>query len=250
MEKKNSEFPVSINNRQCIGPCYEKDKYIIHPINMTFVTNDKPFCPTNVYESTDKTGKKYSSLTDECFKATMSDDNEQMDFLNPNINFNPEQFLIFYYKIDNYEKTLEWLKNNVHLPLRTKLRVIECTIVKYYNNIYLIDDSISHNYYLLLLENINKVYEKLYKYIDVDSDKKKILFRETKLDINDFLVERINFIKEKLINEDETTKFLNKYFEKNKNDATNIEQNFQKNEIIKNFIIYIENKILKSNINI
>ncbi len=248
---ENSEFPVSINNRQCIGPCYEKNKYIMHPINLTFVTNDKPFCPTNVYESKDKTGKKYTSFTDECFKATANDsENDQMDFLNPNINFNPEQFLILYYKIDNYDRTLEWLKNNNHLPLRTKLRVIECTIVKYYNNIYIIDDLIINNYYLLLLENINKIYEKIYKYVDIDSDKKKILFKETKLDINDFIVERINFIKDKLINQDEIGKFINKYLEKSKKDSENIEKEFQKNELIKNFIIYIENKILKSIINI
>jgi hypothetical protein len=248
---ENSEFPVSINNRQCIGPCYEKNKYIMHPINLTFVTNDKPFCPTNVYESKDKTGKKYTSFTDECFKATANDsENDQMDFLNPNINFNPEQFLILYYKIDNYDRTLEWLKNNNHLPLRTKLRVIECTIVKYYNNIYILDDLIINNYYLLVLDNINKIYEKIYKYIDIDSDKKKILFKETKLDINDFIVERINFIKDKLINQDEIGKFINKYLEKSKKDSVNIEKEFQKNELIKNFIIYIENKILKSIINI
>jgi len=246
-----NNYPTSIHNRKCIGPCYEKNKFIIHPINLNFVTgpSNKPFCPTNVYDEVDENGTKYRSFVDECFKTTVTE-NIQMDILNPNITFNPYMFLSTYYNMDKYNQVIEWLNTNHYLPLKTKLRVIECSWVSFVNDIYIIDDVIVNIYCDFFLENIMTIYEKLFQYIDINESTNKISFGKSKLEINKFNIERINFLKEKLLNEDEVNKFLNRYFEKNKTNLENIELNYMSDKIIKNFIIYLENKITKSIINI
>ena len=243
--KTENIYPISKNNRKCVGPCYEPNKYIIHPINLDFVTgnNNKPFCPTNVYEGVDDDGTKYKSFVDECFKITNNNET-QVDMLTPNITFDHNSFLITYYNINSYEKVIKWLRNNVHLPLKTKLRLLECMWVAHHDNIFIIDSLIINIYNDLFIDNILTIYNKLSNYVDVDQD--KIQFKKTSLPTSKHSIERINFIKEKLINEEEVNKFLNKYFEKNKNDITKLEKYFNTNNIIEEFTNYLLAKLSKS----
>ena len=101
-KKTENKYPISKNNRKCVGPCYEPNKFIIHPINLDFVTGNtnKPFCPTNVYEDVDKDGTTYKSFVDECFKVT-DDKDSNVDMLTPNITFDSRSFLNTYYNINS-----------------------------------------------------------------------------------------------------------------------------------------------------
>lgn len=243
-----NKYPISKNNIQCIGPCYEPGKSIIHPVTMQFITGEninEPFCPTDVIQKIDKTtGEKKTISTNECFKVTANNDDEQIqnDYLNPNINFDAEIFLKNYYSISSYDELLQYLQKNNHLPTATKLRLIECMWI-YNKDIFVIDNLIIDIFHEYFIENISLIYNKLFKYIDADS--KKILFKKTDLAKSKFNIERINFLKDKLIKQEEVNKFINRYFEKNKKDKIK-ETIFQKNEILKNFISYLENKIIKS----
>ncbi len=246
-ENKNIDntYPISKNNRQCIGPCYNPNKFIIHPINLTFVTGpkDKPFCPTNNYE-VNENGKKYKSSVDVCFKETdyINNNQIQMDILNPMINFDHELFLASYYNILTYENLIDWLDKNKNSPINTKLRIIECSWKAFKDKIYFIDLFIIEIYMEYFIENINIFYNKLHKYIDIEKD--KLSFKKTNIDIKTNIIERINFLKDKLLNTDEISKFLNKYFEKYRDNINEI--SFEKKEILQNYINYLENKIEKS----
>ncbi len=245
-DKDKNNYSLSKNNIQCIGPCYDQGKNIIHPITMQFIEGPNvPFCPTEIFESIDKSsGEKKTRYVDECFKPTanIDEDQKQNDYLNPNITFDAEIFLKNYYNINSYDELLNFLQKNSHIPTSTKLRLIECMWI-YLKDIFVIDTLIVEIITDFLINNIKNIYNKLFQYIEVDS--KKILFKKTTLDKAKFNIERINFLKDKLIKDEEVNKFLNKYFEKNKKEKIN-ERFFQKNEILKNFISYLENKITKS----
>ena len=247
-EIKDNKYPISKNNIQCIGPCYEPGKSIIHPITMQFVTGTNinvPFCPTNSFQTIDTvTGEVKTRYTDACFKTTanLNDEQLQNNYLNPNINFDAEIFLKNYYNISSYDELLDYLQKNAYLPTNTKLRVIECMWI-FNKDIFIIDNLLVEIFTDYLIDNIKIIYNKLFKYIDVES--KKITFKKNNLEKNKFNIERLNFLKDKLVKEEEVNKFLNKYYEKNKGDKIR-ENIFQKNEILKNFINYLENKIIKS----
>lgn len=245
-DKDKNKYPISKNNFSCIGPCFEPGKLITHPMTLEFITNEKdPFCPTEPYTFMDKEGKKHLSYTDVCFKASSQAEQIQneIDYLNPNIYFDPEAFLKNYYKIKSYDEALEWLQSNKHLPLSTRLRIIEC-LWTFNKQIYVIDNIIIDSYLDFFIENINKIYNRLHKFIDVNTSN-KISFKKNTDDPSKFKVERINYLTEKLVNDTEVNKFLNKYYEKNK-DKNYSEMHFQNNEIFKNFINYLESKIEKS----
>lgn len=247
----DNKYPISKNNRNCIGPCYEPNKFVIHPILLKFVTgtDNQPFCPTNIYEEVDEKGKKYQSVVDVCFKSTSTLLDENMDILYPNIIFDSKTFLIVYYNINTHDESLEWLNKNIHLPLNTKLRVIECSLTSFFENIYLIDKIIIKSYQEYFINKIKDIYINICTLIDIDIEKNQIIIRKNNLEPNKYNVERINFIIEKLLNEGEINKFFNKYFEKIKDSLkkeNTIGNNFEINFIFKNLITYLKTKLENS----
>ena len=244
------KYPISKNNRKCIGPCYEPNKYIIHPILLKYVTGeDEPFCPTNVYESLDEKGNKFNSNIDVCFKPTSNILEDNNDILYPDITFDPKTFLMVYYNINDYNESLEWLDNNSNIPFNTKLRILECIWIAFFNEIYLIDKIIIDLYHKYFINKVRDIYINIHNLIDIDIKENKIIIKKNKLELNDYNIERINFIIEKLLNNDEINKFLNKYYEKNSallKKHKNIHNNFEIEYIMQSLIIYLKNKLENS----
>lgn len=254
-------YQISKNNNVCIGPCYPPGFKFIHPLTMNAIENkkeNKSICPINPYENTDDNGKKEMIFFDECVDDgdNMNDANLQKDIvynlLNPDMLFDHKLFLLKFYNLTSYENILEWLKINEHLPISTKYRIIECMFVVFWKQILIIDTTIINIHIELFTEHISHFYKKICKYIDVSNN--KLIIAHTELDNNEFLVERINFLKDKLINETEVSKFIVKYFENcKKNEEHNKKifiEKFQKMKLIDNFLLYIENKLKLSITNI
>ena len=250
---ENNKYPISINNRKCVGPCYEPKKFIIHPILLNYVTgrDEQPFCPTNIYKEIGEKGEKdYNLNVDTCFKATANiSEEDNNDILYPNITFDPKTFLTIYYEISDYQESLEWFNNNSTKPVDTKLRILECTMIAFFENIYLIDKVIIDIYYKYFINKVKDIYMNICNLIDIDTKDNKIIIKKNKLEAHNYNIERINFIIEKLINEDEIEKFLNKYYEKNSEllkKQKNIQNNFEINYIMHSLIIYLKNKLEKT----
>ena len=88
------EYPKSVNNRQCIGPCYPKGKILIHPYSLTKMTDHyNNFCPT--YKYTDDAGNKLQ--IDNCDVSNANPENIKLGMLVPLMSFDCGAFLQIYY---------------------------------------------------------------------------------------------------------------------------------------------------------
>jgi len=247
-----NKYPKSKNNFQCLGPCYQPNTLVVHPITLEYVTDkDNAFCPVKEWLQADnKTGKKISKLTDTCFKPTESKSitgkELEMNIILPHIDFNCEQFLKIYYNIYTFEDAINWITTKIHAPIGNKQRVLDCAWKVYGKNIELIDIRIVDFYIDVCKKKwMRDIYNKISPYITIEND--KISFIEpadNKLNSKEYSVQRTNFIIDKFINRDTIQKFLSKFVKQKQDDWEKYESHTE--QIKHDLINYIENKIKKS----
>jgi hypothetical protein len=217
-EEKNNKknYPKSINNLQCLGPCYEKNTSILHPTRFRTVTSiDSAFCPTTEHDGEDPiTHESIKLYTDKCLNPThVKDELSSASILAPRSEFSKELFLAVYYEINSFEECIEWLDNNSHLPLKTQIRVVNAVLSVFGDNLQLIDDKFV-KFFISYIKSyeIQGIYDKVYKYIGISKDSVLIVDeRSNKLDKKDMQIERMNYIVSKFLNEDSIKNFLLKY---------------------------------------
>jgi hypothetical protein len=244
-------YPKSKNNYQCVGPCYPPGTMVVHPTQLEFVTEGPlPFCPIDeiLYEDA-KTGEILRKSTDTCYNPTEKDNIDktqlEVNILIPHIDFNAEQFLKIYYKIFSFDGAVDWIDNNQHVPMGTKVRVINCAIEAFGDTMELFDIRFC-NFFIdyVKLKKIKTLYSQIHENIGIDEKTGDILIvdkQSNKLGLFDKSVERINYIIKTFINKEEITKFLQKYFKKSP-DHLSFEDNHL-NKMSNDLIIYISNKI-------
>lgn len=213
------KYPKSINNRQCLGPCYEHDTSFIHPLFLQNIKNKhftrKPICPTDRYEKIDElTNYKDTFIYDECKNPTHNKDistNESLLFFQS--GFTKDLFLSFYYNINSFGSALEWIDENKFYPIQTKERIINAALNLYGDNLDYLDDIFIDFYIYYAKEKfINKIYNKINQYIGKENDEILIVDpNKNKLKIDEFKIERINYISEQFLNKSDTKKFVSKY---------------------------------------
>lgn len=248
-EKK---YNKSKNNLQCLGPCYHPNTLVIHPITLEYITDKENFfCPVKEWVYKDKeSGKNISLLTDVCYKPTKLKDDDsrelEMNIILPYIDFNCEQFLKIYYNIFSFEDAVEWISSKKYLPFRTRQRVIDCAWRTYGKSVEYIDNVILDFYINLIKKKmIGSFYDKLHRYVHINGD--KIYFGNpatNKLKSGDYSVQRINYIIEKFVNNDELHRFLIKFAINKKKDLDKVESMTE--QIEKGYIEYIKNRIAKT----
>lgn len=239
-------YPKSKNNYQCVGPCYPPGTMVVHPTQLEFVTEGPlPFCPIDeiVYED-NKTGETIKKSTDVCNVLTENIDKSQIEsnILVPHVDFNSEQFLKIYYKIFSFDAAIEWIDVNKHVPIGTKIRIINCAIDAFDQTIELFDVRFCDFFIeYVKLKKIKQIYSHINENIGVDDSHNILIVPKyyNKLNLHDKSVERINYIINTFVTKEEITKFLQKYFRKNGDQLhkTSLEV------IAENLIIYIANKI-------
>lgn len=256
MDSYNKPYPISKNNFQCIGPCYQSSTTIVHPVTLEYVTDrSNPFCPIRQKEFVDKnTGKKKTVTIDICNQPTETKDVSGKEFeiniLTPSIDFNDTHFINIYYDIYSYEDAINYITENKYLPILTKLRIIDCSLNAYGKELNIVD----HRTVDFFIEVINKLwlnelYYKIEKYINVDTQNDKINLSSYDDNNNDddnndnYNIKKIkyNYIRTKFITSDEILKFLIKYINHRKDTWDEISHHID--SIKDDFIIYIENKI-------
>lgn len=239
------KYPTSKNGHKCIGPCYPKDTYIIHPNTLHVITsNEESFCPISLLEFD---GKEQADSIDACYnpikQSDISKHDLSMDIIDPKIIFNCHYFLVIYNNISSYNDFIEWLDINKTEPILTKKRIVNCAFGQYGKDILIIDKLIIDFFVELIKKNwINSIYKKIHKYIDVVKNVIELTKKDkNKLSIKDKKIERINYIMTNLLNSGEINKFLIKYIMSNKSKWNNIENHMDK---IKNDIpVYLLKKI-------
>jgi hypothetical protein len=233
MELTKKKYPISINNKQCIGPCYEPGTYIIHPITLSYLTHkNKPFCPTmHWFDEKNKT----SMNADICIIPSSKEDIDrhqiELSFIVPTFSFNCDYFLKTYYDIFSFESALDWISNN-QSPLYTQLRIIDCSWKVYGSNVDILNDQLIDLYiYIIKKEWIKNIYPVVEKYIYVDQD--KIYFSKNS-STDEYHVEKINFLIKKITTKQFIYKFLNEYINEYKSVWSDIESH---NKTMLNFLI-------------
>lgn len=239
--EKSTKFPISINNKQCIGPCYEPDTIIIHPITLNYITNKQhPFCPTILWFN-DET-KKYED-GDQCLVSSKlsSIDKEQIElsYAVPTIYFNCEYFLKAYYDIYSFESAIDWISSNKN-PLYTQLRVIDCAWKVFGSNADIINDQLMDFYITIIKKEwIKNLYPQIASFIYVNGN--NISLKQHTDDIQEHQIERINYFFKKILTKQMIYKILQSYIEENKSSWKDIQSH--NIEIEKFFANYIVNKI-------
>lgn len=249
-KKENKKYPISYNNLQCLGPCYQPNTQIVHPITLNYVTNKKyPFCP--VYnEHIQENGEKSIIYIDQCGLPTeitdVSNQDTSNNLLSPHIDLTAEYFLKKYYNIFTFEKMLDWLNEKKYTTLKTRIRVVNSAWSAFGLDMDILDQRII-DFYLELIKKkwIYEIIKEINDYIYIDKNSKKISlakYNTEKEDSQKFIVEKINFIIDKFIKRDEIYKFLIKYMKYRKDEWNNI--NNHVTQQYNDFIDYIKNKII------
>lgn len=214
-------YPITKDNIQCISQCQEPKTIITHPITQQRVTNTKlPFCAVTPYK---KDGKDIiigeCDLTTEQITSEIVEHRDQFirtnvsaDNLYPLFVFNDTLFLKDYYHIVNLPDFYQWLIDNRNVPVFTKLRVIDCCLRVFGAKISIIENILAVTV-IDIIKNfwIKKMYGKLCKYIDVNIDDNKVLFRTTNIAKLDNAQLRSKFIVTNLITQTNIFEILNLY---------------------------------------
>jgi len=250
MNNFDKKYQTSKNNWTCLGPCNKPSTLVLHPITLEYITDKKNnFCPVLPWFKDDDPSRFF--LYDECHKVdNFNDSNNHNMFMNiitPKINFESSQFLKIYYNIFSFENAINWIEDNSHKPIYTKLRILECVWKTFGNNYDILNDRLINIYFIIIKKYwINIIYNKLQKYIFID-DNNSIFFvnkDDNNNNNNNNIQEQINFIMNKLVNKNNIYKILSNHIDNYIDEWDSIINHHP--VILQSYITYLENKIIKS----
>lgn len=246
MNPVNDTYSKSANNFSCLGPCTRPGVSVIHPITLKHITdNDHPFCPVNEWEYFNpNTQKTEIKSTDKCYNPIRSKTENTyeiaMNIITPQIEFTNERFLKIYYNIYSMENALEWLSDNTEKSFITQKRVLDASWHSYGFSSYILDDRLILFYINLTKKTrIEYIYDKIFDKLKYDNG--NIILKKNIDDYDYKKKEKIEFIKNKLIDFNNYNKFLNQYIEKYKQKQSKV--NSHTDNIILLFEDYLEKKI-------
>lgn len=233
---KINKFPIGSHKQQCIGPCFPANTILINPLTLVMGSANNPAC--SVLPWNDNGQIEHFDKCDNPIDKKQAKE-FSLNYVVPVVHFSCEYFLKTYYDIFSFEEAMDWLSNN-NDPINTKLRVMDCSWKLFGSKIDIIDDQIIQFYSQVFKRVwINKIYQKMYKYIYVDD--KDIYLKKNNDPLNDHKIERMNFLDKQFNTPDIIYQILSTYLETNKKNWDNIQNH---NETIrKHYTKYIEDKI-------
>lgn len=205
-----SKYPKSINNRQCIGPCYPKNMPIVHP--HTMLTWQGPpgvsICPVIPYEE-DGEWKQF----DVCHTKEKKFDRSELEthLLTPEFTFTDRHFLSTYYQIDSFEALLKYLKRRPSLPYPTAARLLNSGWRAYGSLVDPKDTNLLTIYIRLLKErSIPTLFPILNPYLKV-VDSRVSFAKPVSKPSTDYRKEKINYLIDRLFNHHIFGRFFDYY---------------------------------------
>lgn len=229
----NKKYPTSVNGRQCIGPCYDKDTWIVHPLTLEQTKNiDYPFCPINKTVEK-KDGKTKEMYIDECYMPTESGTYSQreleMNILLPSIDFSCDNFLKIYYNIYTLDELFVWLNSNKNKPLRTRERIVECSWSSYWKSMDTLDNRFIDFYIEMIKQKwIKYVYPIIDKNIVVKGDKVYVGHGDEGNRSDKAKIKKINYFIKNYITPNNIHSLLEDYLQNNKDNYTDIKNHNEK----------------------
>lgn len=234
--------PKSVNGKQCISKCYKENFQFTHPLTLeTIIAPNKNLCSVIPF----KNDKGETIAYDECnyIEADEHDGTnfeENLNMLNPIINFFPQNFLGVYYGIESIDDFYSWLENNISLSPITQLRVINCFILVYSNNINVFEEQLAINIQEIIKKFLIKIiYKKLCDYLNVVNNKVVCVEKsKNKLSKKDHIALRTDYIINNITTKENIFVILNNYL-------TYIKNNEPENEYGKDYYTFLVDKFEK-----
>jgi hypothetical protein len=115
-----TDFPISVNNRQCLTNCYTKGTNYVHPILFDIIRDhDNNTCATNVFLDKSNNAKSF----DTCAQQNVSNAQDYLYTIIPQINLDSKEFLANIYELYSFDHVIDWTNQNNYLPYNTIKRV-------------------------------------------------------------------------------------------------------------------------------
>ncbi len=239
-----NKYPVSKNNVKCIGPCQKPGTYILHPTELIYVTNKvTPFCPIKKKIYYDN-GQEVTQIIDECLNVS-KEAIDQSD-ANISITFTYESFLKIYYNIYTIDDAFEWLRKNNYKSYFTKKRIINCSLKVFHDEKEQIDPRMIDTFIDIIKKRwINEILRLTNNLITITNSAIEFKKNDEIYDKdNKKNIIKINFIIEKMINNNYMTKFFSYFLNKYQEQWYEIEDLV---DVIKDELLYyIDNSINKT----
>jgi hypothetical protein len=213
----NLKYSKSINNRQCLGPCYKKNTKIIHPLYLDIVSYNKSFCPVVEYIVKENNKQKYA-YTDECIENQGKYDlNYEYNLLNPDLGFSSSNFLSIYYNITNFSEGIKWISDNNNLSIDTRERIFNLIFDAYRDTFDIIElsDNRFNDFFIILIKSkyTNKL-TRLFRYIKIDNkfvSIKKSYEIKDETESSESIMLKTNFIFKNIITFENLSNFISKH---------------------------------------
>lgn len=217
------KYPKSVNNVQCIGPCYSAGSTIIHPVTLEEISlPNSNFCPVDTIIVTNpETGEKIIDTIDFCYMPTITQKdkpilNEEIrkKLLAPTFKFSTTYFLKIYYNIGSLEEGITWIDNNTMSPYRTRERIFNQMMLLYGDNLSIADHRLVKFIREIMIINISEIFKHISKFIDIRDDKIILIRPENRqtIDLDRSKINLINsYIKTKFLGDSEISRFVSKF---------------------------------------
>ena len=171
LNKKNIyNLPKSVNNLDCLGPCYPPNTIYYHPIYFTPQIFNDFTCP--ITRILDK-----NKDIDRCKEEDVSNDYKDFDIFEPIVHIanTPKTFLEQIYNINIIQDVIQFLEDSIdELPIYSQKRLLESIYETYIDNSSFPKE--------LFSEKVHNVFKKIYK-INLPIDKiSSKLFSDKKYD--------------------------------------------------------------------
>ena len=256
----NKKYPKSIHGYQCVGPCRKKNSAIIHPIYFNIIQNEKyDFCPTNEWIYTNNTGNIQRFYTDKCVDDIVEkNDNknnttDHTEILYPYTNFDEIVFLDSFYNINDLGQAMDWIDNNKNLPISSRQRIFDLSIIAFKNNFEVFDFN-DTRIVDFVLELIRKKYNdhfciEFFKYIMIEGENVIIKYDKNYSydnETNDTIIIKQNFIIKHLMTLENITSFINIFFRKTENNSDTEINKYPSEILIDKLILFIIGNIKKT----
>ncbi len=170
--KKNTHnLPKSVNNHNCLAPCYPPNTLYYHPIYFLPILYDNYSCPTEKFYN--KSEKK--TFIDFCKKEDSNDDYKKFDIFEDMIQIanTPLSFLEQIYNINIIQDATQFLNDTIdELPYYSQKRLLNAIYSSFGNNITFPKELFSEKVHNVLknIYNINLPVDKISKKLFSDKN--------------------------------------------------------------------------------
>ena len=133
-KKHNFSNIKSVNNYNCIGPCYPPNTIYYNPSTLTAIKSKYPSCPINKTEIKINGEKKYI-YADKCNESNINGEYLNFDIFDDTVQIanTPNNFLKQIYGIQNISDVVIFLNNSIGtMELYSQKRVLKAIYEVYY----------------------------------------------------------------------------------------------------------------------